>query len=58
MTMLKVQAWERLHDPEYCGQLTMEKFYDLLIEAGCSEEEAQRAATQRGWDRLSADMVM
>lgn len=56
--MLRVQAWELINNPEYCGQLTMEQFYKLLIEAGHSKEAAQEAASQRGWDRLSAGMVM
>ena len=56
--MLKVQAWELINNPEYCGQLTMEQLHRLLIEAGYSEDTAQKAASQRGWDRLSAGMVM
>ena len=36
----------------------MEQFYDLLIEAGYSEEAAQKAASQRGWDRLNAGVTM
>lgn len=50
--MPKVQAWERINDPEYSGSLTMVQFYELLLEAGYSEESAQRAANKRGWDRL------
>lgn len=56
--MSKVQAWEQLHNPEYSGQLTMGEFYDLLIRAGCSDEVAQKAASKRGWNRLSAGMTM
>lgn len=52
--MPKVQAWERLNDAEYCGKLSMTEFYELLLEAGYNENVAQRAANQRGWDRLSA----
>lgn len=54
----KVQAWERLNSPEYCGSLTMGQFYDLLIAAGYSEDAAQKAASQRGWERLVADVPM
>ena len=56
--MPKVQAWERLNDPEYCGGLTMGQFYDLLIAAGYQEDVAQKAASQRGWERLSAGVEM
>lgn len=56
--MPKVQAWERLNDPEYAGSLTMEQFHDLLIDAGYSEEVAQKAASQRGWERLQAGVTM
>ncbi len=56
--MSKVQAWERLNDPNYCGRLNMGEFHTLLLEAGYSEQVAQKAASQRGWDRLSAGVVM
>ena len=55
--MLRVQAWERLNTPEYCGQLTMDQLYDLFIEAGYSEDVAQEAAKRRGWDRLDAQVT-
>ena len=58
MTMPKVQAWERLNDPHYCGSLTMVEFHNLLLDAGYSKEVAQKAANQRGWERLSAGVVM
>lgn len=53
-----MQAWEQLNDPNYCGRLNMEEFYDLLLRAGYSEEVASKAAKQRGWDRLNAEMAM
>ncbi len=56
--MPKVQAWEKLNNPEYCGRLTMGEFHTLLIEAGYNEEVAQKAANQRGWERLNAGVVM
>ena len=56
--MSKVQAWERLNDPEYCGKLTMGEFHALLLQAGYSEDTAQRAANRRGWDRLNAGVKM
>lgn len=57
-TMSRVMAWERLNDPQYSSQLTMGKFYDLMIESGYTEEEAQQAANRRGWDRLEAGIRM
>lgn len=56
--MLRVQAWERLNDPEYSGQLNMEQFRRLLLEAGYSVEVADKAAAKRGWDRLDAGVKM
>ena len=56
--MAKVQAWEQLNDAEYCGKLTMDQFYDLMLMAGYSQEAAQKAANQRGWDRLQAGVPM
>lgn len=58
MSIPKVQAWERLNDHEYAGMLNMEDFHDLLIEAGYSEEVAQKAASERGWERLLASEKM
>lgn len=58
MVMPKVQAWERLNNPEYSGRLTMTEFYDLLIAAGYNEDAAQRAANKRGWDRLQAGVSL
>lgn len=54
----KVRAWERLHDPEQSGKLTFEQFFDLAVVAGYSEDEAQRAANERGWQRLAAGVTM
>ena len=57
-TMLKVQAWERLNNPEYSGQLDMEQFRRLLLDAGYSVEVADKASVKRGWDRLDAGVTM
>lgn len=56
--MPKIQAWERLNNPEYSSKLSMEAFYELLLEAGYSEEAAQKAANERGWSRLDAGVTM
>lgn len=56
--MLRVQAWERLNNPEYCGQMNTDQFYRTFIEAGYSEEVAEKAAKQRASDRLDAGMVV
>jgi hypothetical protein len=53
-----VQAWERLQDPQYCGNLTMGEFEDLLLRAGYQAEVAHKIAMQRGLERLSAGVVM
>lgn len=58
LTIPKVQAWERLNDPDFCGNLTMDQLYELFVEAGYSEGVAQEAARQRGWDRLCAGIAM
>jgi hypothetical protein len=58
MIVDKTQAWELLHDPEYCGKLNMEGMRRLMIRAGYSVDVAQKAATQRGWERLSEGVEM
>jgi len=54
----KTRAWELANDPDYCGRLTMGEFYELLLRAGYSEEVAQKSASQRGWERLNAGVIM
>ena len=56
--MLRVQAWELLNNPDYSGRLTMDEFHRLLLRAGWNRVAAQKAANQRGWERLSAGEVM
>lgn len=51
-------AWERLHDAEYCSHLDMEGVYHLMLRAGYSENEAQSAASERGWQRMTAGVGM
>ena len=56
--MERTRAWELLNDPNYCGQLTMEGVYRLVLRAGYGKVAARTAAKQRGWERLCAgDMV-
>jgi hypothetical protein len=52
--MHKVRAWEMLCDPEHYSHMTMEDVYRLSLAAGYSEDEAQKAASQRGWERLTS----
>ena len=56
--MRQAQAWERLNDLDYSGNLSMDGFYNLLLEAGIKDKEAREAAKQRGWDRLQAGVMM
>ncbi len=58
LVMRKVRAYEQLQDRAYCGTLDMEGFYHLLLEAGYSEKDSQRAANERGWQRLQAGVKM
>ncbi len=58
LAMSSVQAWERLHDPEYCSQLSMGDFHDLMLRAGYSTEVIREAANQRGWERLCAGVTI
>lgn len=56
--MPKVRAWERLHDPKYCVDLSMAEVYELMVEAGYSEAAARAAANERGHQRLNAGQEM
>lgn len=58
LVMEKTQAWELLHNPDYCGRLTMGEVHQLMMRAGYSDMAAQEAASQRGWERLTAGEVM
>jgi hypothetical protein len=58
LAMPKVQAWERLNDYNYSGQLTMGEFETLLLKAGYRPDVAHEAAMKRGWDRLEAGVMM
>lgn len=54
LVMQKTQAWEKLNDPHYVGRLTFGEMFDLMLRAGYSREVAQKAANERGWERLDA----
>lgn len=56
--MPRIQAWELLNNLDYSRKLSMSELYDLLVEAGYTEDQAQCAANKRGWDRLSLGMTM
>jgi hypothetical protein len=56
--MTRVQAWEQLNDPHYCGQLTLQQLYDLMVRAGYSHDVSEKAAKQRGWERMCAGVAM
>lgn len=56
--MSRVQAWELLNNPQYCSQLTMGEFHQLLIRAGHSEKDASQAAKKHGWNRLADNEIM
>lgn len=58
MVVERVRAWEQVNDPEYCGRLSMAEFHELALLAGYSAEVAQKAANQRGWDRLCAGVTV
>ena len=58
LTMSRVQALERLDNREYSGSLNTAEFYELLRTAGYSDDVAQKAASRRGWERLSAGVTM
>ena len=58
LTIPKVQAWEHLNDPEYNRHLSMGELKELMLTTGYSEEEAQRVASQRGWERLTEGMTL
>lgn len=58
LTLPRIKAWERLHDAEYSGRLTMGQFHELMLAAGYSEDAAQKSASQRGWERLNAGVTM
>lgn len=56
--MRSTQAWEKLHDREYCSKLDTVELYELMVRAGYREEDAQEAAKQRASDRLDAGAKM
>lgn len=52
--MHRINARELMDDPDYVCRLTIDGYYDLLLRAGYSGDEARRATTERSWDRLTA----
>lgn len=58
VVMLRVQAWEKVNDTNYSGQLGQVEFEELLLKAGYSPRVAHEAALKRGWDRLDAGVTI
>lgn len=58
LVMPKIQAWERLNNPEYSSHLNTEQLYELILRAGYTEEVATKAANKRAHERLDAGMVL
>ncbi len=55
-SMLEVQAQELLQNPEVGGALNAEGVLELCKAAGMSEDEAQKAASQRALERLRREL--
>jgi hypothetical protein len=47
-----INSWKLLHNPEVVGNLNMEEYLDLCLDAGYSQEASQRAAKDWGLKRL------
>lgn len=58
LVMEKTMAWEVLNDPEQSSRLTALGVYEMMVLAGYPEEEAQRAMSERGMQRLADDKVV
>jgi hypothetical protein len=52
----RANCWRMVNDPELGGKLNMEGIFDLMLAAGYTREEANRAASRRGWDRMMKDL--
>jgi len=50
--MYQVLAWKDLRDPQVGGALDAEGVLEVARQAGFSENEAQKAATRHGFERL------
>lgn len=56
--MRRVKALELLEDGAYCMKLGMASYHQLLLDAGCSPEEAQRLTSEHGMERLNAGLKL
>lgn len=54
----QVQAYRMLHDPQVGGQFGPNEILGLCREAGYGEEAAQKAASERGKQRLDQGLPM
>lgn len=48
----ELMAWDWLHDPKIGGRLEAKEVKELAKQAGYKEDEAQRLANKRAWDRM------
>lgn len=55
---MQSRAWERLHDPNTLGSMGMraEQVLELAKDAGYTEAEAQKFASDWAWKRSQNDM--
>lgn len=53
-----VRAHRLLHDPEMYSRMNAEGVYQACIDAGYSEEAAQKAGTKRAQERAEQDLPL
>lgn len=50
------KAWENLHNPEVAANLDMEGMLELCLAAGYSRETSERAAREKGLQRMARNL--
>lgn len=50
------KSWEMLNDPKVSGSIDAEGYLELCKAAGMTEDEAQKAASRRAWERMRRDL--
>jgi hypothetical protein len=58
LALPKVQAWERVNDPEMVGRMSMGQLFETMLEAGYSRDVAEDAASEHGWRRLESGATL